>query len=220
MSVIATFRVASTDFAIGRAFEALADVSINAEPIVPVSVGLAPYFWLDGGADETALDRFRGDDRVAAATVVDRYEDRQLLRVDWRIRDDEFADALTDTSGVVLEATREATGEWTFRLRFDDYDSLSAFNSRCLDRGIALDLEEIYDSGGTHAGGQADLTPSQQEVLLAAIEGGYFEVPRETTLVELGEKLAISDSAASQRLRRGLETLVSASLSENRDGTD
>lgn len=220
MSVIATFRVDSTDFAIGRAFEALADVSINAEPIVPASVGLAPYFWLDGGADETALDSFRADDRVAAATVVDRYADRHLIRVDWRIRDDEFVGAITDTSAVVLEAAREEAGHWIFQLRFDEYDSLSSFNSRCLDQGIDLDLDQIHDSSGTQTQGQADLTPSQHEVLLAAIEGGYFEVPRETTLVELGEELDISDSAASQRLRRGLETLVSASVSETRQGVD
>lgn len=56
------------------------------------------------------------------------------------------------------------------------------------------------------------LTRGQREVLVAAMERGYFEVPRRASLVDLGESLDISDSAASQRLRRGLSELISSTL--------
>lgn len=47
------------------------------------------------------------------------------------------------------------------------------------------------------------LTTGQRDLVVAAYEAGYFDVPRETTLVELGEELEISDSAVSQRLAVG-----------------
>lgn len=213
MSVIATFSVDGRDFVIGDAFASATDVDVDAEPIVPISVDIAPYFWLDGAPEAVQLDSLRDDSRVEAVTVVDSFEDRHMVRVDWGVQSDEFVDAIVDAGAVVLEAHR--TGDvWTVQLRFDDYDSLSGFNRRCLENGIDLELEQVHNPARPEGGPKAELTPEQHEVLLAAIEEGYFEVPREITLVELGEQLGISDSAVSQRLRRGLETLLSTVLSD------
>jgi predicted DNA binding protein len=40
--------------------------------------------------------------------------------------------------------------------------------------------------------------------LVAAVEEGYFAVPRRTTLVEIAEGIRVSDQAVSERLRRAL----------------
>jgi predicted DNA binding protein len=52
------------------------------------------------------------------------------------------------------------------------------------------------------------MTADQQEAILKAYERGYFEVPRNTTISELSEVFEISDNAYSQRLRRGLSSLI------------
>jgi len=40
------------------------------------------------------------------------------------------------------------------------------------------------------------------------LETGYFAVPSQVSLEELSDRLAVSDAAVSQRLRRGIESLL------------
>jgi len=56
------------------------------------------------------------------------------------------------------------------------------------------------------------LTPEQRETLLMAVEKGYFSVPRETKLAEIAEVVGITQQAASERVRRGAETVLRKSL--------
>lgn len=49
-----------------------------------------------------------------------------------------------------------------------------------------------------------ELSESERETLCAALEKGYFEVPRETTLNEVANELGRSDVEVSQQLRRGM----------------
>lgn len=48
------------------------------------------------------------------------------------------------------------------------------------------------------------LTAEESETLRVALEKGYFEVPRATTLVEVADELGRSDVKVSQQLRRGI----------------
>jgi len=54
-----------------------------------------------------------------------------------------------------------------------------------------------------------DLTPRQEETLRAALEAGYFSVPRDVTAGELAAQMGISKSALLERLRRGQAGLLS-----------
>ena len=45
-----------------------------------------------------------------------------------------------------------------------------------------------------------------------AVEEGYFSVPRGTTLEEIAEEAGITRQAASERVRRGAETVLRKSL--------
>ena len=47
---------------------------------------------------------------------------------------------------------------------------------------------------------------------MTAWEAGYFETPREATLEDLASDLEISQQALSNRVRRGLNTLISNTL--------
>ena len=48
------------------------------------------------------------------------------------------------------------------------------------------------------------LSHEQKEIIRRAVEEGYFEVPRRTSLVKLSERLGMSDAEASAELRRAL----------------
>jgi len=52
---------------------------------------------------------------------------------------------------------------------------------------------------------------------VTALEGRYFAVPRRVNLPELAARTGNSDTAASQRTRRGLTTVLSATLPESHD---
>ena len=62
-----------------------------------------------------------------------------------------------------------------------------------------------------------DLTERQREVLLLAYESGFFESPRETTGVELGEQLGISQPTVTHHLREGQRRLLAALLNDTLD---
>lgn len=48
------------------------------------------------------------------------------------------------------------------------------------------------------------------EFVLYAAEAGYFDVPRETPLINLAEAEDISDTEATERIRRGVKELIAS----------
>jgi len=56
----------------------------------------------------------------------------------------------------------------------------------------------------------AQLTAKERTVLLTALEYGYFEVPRETSLVTIGQELGMPDREVSQVVRQGTGKVLSA----------
>ncbi|SNR62627.1 Predicted DNA binding protein, contains HTH domain [Halorubrum vacuolatum] len=57
------------------------------------------------------------------------------------------------------------------------------------------------------------LTERQREVIETAVRMGYFNVPRDSTLAELADELAVDKSTASTILRRGEAQLIKSFLS-------
>ncbi|MFC7071845.1 helix-turn-helix domain-containing protein [Halovenus rubra] len=54
---------------------------------------------------------------------------------------------------------------------------------------------------------QWDITPKQEACIRAALEVGYFSIPREATASEVADRLGISKSAFLERLHRAQRTL-------------
>lgn len=54
-----------------------------------------------------------------------------------------------------------------------------------------------------------------REFVRSAVERGYFEVPRRTTLQALADEHGISDVEASKRLRTELDAILRESLDES-----
>ena len=58
----------------------------------------------------------------------------------------------------------------------------------------------------------AQLTDDQRTLIEDAVEAGYFEVPRKTTIVDLEAEHDLSDREVSRRLRRGVDVLLRRQL--------
>jgi predicted DNA binding protein len=86
------------------------------------------------------------------------------------------------------------------------YDTLGA---RLAD-GLRFEFERLAEVDGWENPllSPRALPNEQHEILALAVERGYFERPRETTLDELADRLGIPRSTASYRLRRAVGDVV------------
>jgi predicted DNA binding protein len=64
------------------------------------------------------------------------------------------------------------------------------------------------------------LSGVEQETLAVAVEAGYFQSPRQTTLGDLAEEFDISKPAFSKNLRRGQQKLLGDVVDVLDDVTD
>lgn len=118
-------------------------------------------------------------------------------------------------------AGRLSEYRWKLRLRFPNESLFQEFTTECRSiDGVSLSLEQVYRETG-YSDSDFGLTSSQREALTTALEQGYFDIPRDATLSEVGASLGISDQAVSERLRRGekqvLERLLFVEREENHD---
>jgi len=164
--------------------------------------------------DFAAFERALGaDPTIAEVRQSVPVNDRRLLRVTLAEAgtDADLFPIIVETGSVIQEATVTADG-WDCHFGFSDNAALSRFFEACRTRNIDYDIHRIYDPRSADDI-EDGLTESQREALVTAMNMGYFDVPRRTGLQALGAELGISDTATSERIRRGMKTLVAQSLS-------
>lgn len=217
MSVIATLAIPADEFTLGEAVATNPGITVRLVRVVPVGGRLIPYFWAGNGSTAEVTAALRAEDDIDSFEVVDTVEDEVLIRVDWTDDVDGFVGTLATAEATILEGRGEA-GTWTFQLRFDEHSQLTAFYRQCVAQGITVDVQEVHGSGHpAQTDLQLGLTDIQQETLVTALESGYFAVPRETNLDELASELGVSDTAVSQRIRRGVSNLLTTTLSRSEE---
>lgn len=103
-----------------------------------------------------------------------------------------------DTSGVADEALSELDHNNEFDIMSRDDMGGPLVQETVTNVNAGLELVEACRG----------LTEVERDALTAAVEEGYFESPRETTLNELAERFDISAPAFSKNLRRGQEKVA------------
>ncbi len=174
------------------------------------------FFWAREGDFEAFEAGLDDDPTVQDPERITKTPDGRYYRVVYSSQhaDIEAHRAAVELDGVVLEAKSEGNG-WTGRIRFPDRESLNDWCDRCEAAGISIDVKAVYDQERQSPGCPYELTDQQREALVAAAGNGYFSIPRETSLAGVGEELDVSSQAASERLRRGMVTLIENTLCEN-----
>lgn len=115
-----------------------------------------------------------------------------------------------DELGIQVLETTAGGGYWHFELRAPGREALADLRAYCEDEDLSFRITNLaHERDGTTRG---VLTPPQEELLVAAYEAGYFDQPRQVSLDELADSAGISSSAASGRLRRGIESLLEATV--------
>lgn len=214
MSVTTSVAVAPAEFLLARALTTDRSARIVATCLVPVTDDPLPYLRVSGDDIELLVDLIGADPMVAGVAVIHRGQTEWELAVDWTGEFDGMLAVLRETNGACTEAVATG-GSWYLHLRFRTRERLSTWYRRCSERGISVRVERIVDSDtgeDLHDGSRAAMTEAQREALSTALGAGYFSVPREVTLEEVAAELGISDTATSQRLRRGIRNLLDDTL--------
>jgi predicted DNA binding protein len=81
---------------------------------------------------------------------------------------------------------------------------------RCREADVGIELTRLAPESGPNE--HDGLTDAQRDILLLALEAGYFEEPREASLEDLAAELDISRQAVGTRLRRAYANLIEHSL--------
>lgn len=217
MIVITDVSVPADAFPLGRVLDEYRDIEIELERLVPLSDALIPLFWVDDGTADRIEATLEADDLTKSVQRLTQTGSRVLYEIEWEPDINGLIEALQETDARILEA--EGTADvWDFRLQFPTHNALSAFRDACDAKDIPLTLRRLYNPALPEEGGK--LSALQHEALMTAYQGGYYEIPRSVAMASLADQLGITDSAFSQRLRRGTGSLIGETLIENSRGAN
>lgn len=107
--------------------------------------------------------------------------------------------------------------DWRLHMFFPKRDDLVNYERELENLGFQVSTERILQS---HPLSVNKLTEKQWEIVHLAKRRGYFEVPRNVELSELADELDISTASAGERLRRGIDNVISVAQLEHNTEID
>jgi hypothetical protein len=171
-------------------------------------------FWLEAPAFDAVEPAFGEDRTVDDWSLLTELPDRRLYRVE--LADPGYRASLypvmVEESGVNRRVVADADG-WHLRVEFPTVEAFERFRDACREQGVDIRIDRFLTDS---AGGDREfgLTSAQRETLVAAVETGYLDIPREADLTDLADELGISPNAASERFRRAVRTLTRSAIRE------
>ncbi|KAB1197005.1 MULTISPECIES: helix-turn-helix domain-containing protein [Haloferax] len=183
------------------------DVQLELEQLVPVSADERSYLWVrgpDATSFQEAIESALGTDAVQLVGTV---PNGALYGSDWDFGQSLLLAGLSEYDAVLLECVT-IVDFWRLRLRVPSHSALSGLKRYWANNGIDSEFDRISALDSVEAPVSESLTDSQREALLLALERGYFDEHRRTSLDELGSELDISRQAVAARLRRAYRTLA------------
>ena len=97
----------------------------------------------------------------------------------------------------------DGTVEWT--LAFPDGDSLTQFLNRLENERVKIEIRKL-----SRVVEQRSLTPRQHQIILRALDKGYFDYPRKMDLSALAKEMNVTKSTLVEILRRAEKKALTA----------
>ncbi|EMA56184.1 helix-turn-helix domain-containing protein [Halococcus thailandensis] len=161
-------------------------------------------FWAENGDPDTIENILQESELLSDVAILDNQNNGQTLyQVQLPAKKTTYW-KWTELKGVLLDGVGTQKG-WTIRMRFPTREAVFAYRDYCEEQEIPFRLKSIKTDNVPR---ENDLTAAQFQVLEAAVQGGYFNIPRDTSIAELATRFDISDQAASERLRRALSNVL------------
>lgn len=165
---------------------------LSAMPAGETGVGLVEIV---GEPLADVLEAIAGSEDVERVDVLQRVEDRAVVQFE---TSEPMLLFSVRESGAPLDLPMEIRdGEAAMEITASS-DRISALGRQLDAFGLRYDLERIYRSPDP----PDLLTERQRDLLVAAIDRGYYDTPRECTLTELAEATGRAKSTVSETLHR------------------
>ncbi|MDS0477562.1 helix-turn-helix domain-containing protein [Natrinema sp. 1APR25-10V2] len=207
MTSIADIEIPADGTGTGQLFEDVPSLSCEMERVIASS---GHGLWLSGPSQSEIEDALDEADAIGTYSQISSDEDRWLYDIEFEPDTVDPFEIVLEEGGTVLSASA-SNGTWLLSVRVVDRESVSSLYDRLDDNDVTPTIVRLFDlAEETHS--QCGLTTRQYETLVAAIDHGYFEIPREVSMQELSEELGISHQALSERLRRAYRALVTSEL--------
>lgn len=212
MSTIVEATIPATEFALADTLKAVPEAEIEAVSLATDRTDrVVPLLWILGADTAAVTEALEADETTADVSLVSRRNGDSLFRMRWTDRVRFVTHTLVEESGALLGA-RATTRSWEFRVLFPEREAVSRTYDACRAEGLDLDLRRVSTLDADSALGEPSLSDEQFTTVRRALEEGYYEVPRGTTLETLAEDLEVSHQALSERLRRGHRAIVGRAL--------
>ncbi|MXR20343.1 helix-turn-helix domain-containing protein [Halobacterium bonnevillei] len=208
MPVLAEISIPRGEFVLGEVFEDYPECTVEFERVVPFDSEGSLLFRVDGSDPGDVASTLSNWPKAARTTLLGETTEPPLFEVELDGGTDRFIDTLSESDVHVFEA-RGGPESWELQLQFSDHGDLVRFNEQLTEAGIPVTLNRLSNPS---ANAHSSLSTEQREAVSLAYRHGYFEVPRNCTIQDLADEVGISDSAFSQRLRRGVGICVQETL--------
>ncbi|NHX35052.1 MULTISPECIES: helix-turn-helix domain-containing protein [Halolamina] len=220
MSLIAELRLTDAQLVMWPSVQAAPGMTLEREWATAADRASDPvlFVWASDGDFEAFEAAFPDDPTIAEYECIDSGEDRRLYRV--VVNRDETTnpgpiDRQTGASRLSIETSVEGA---VLKVRLPDREALTEYIRLLRENGFSVDLLRAHPANDEH-GQEYDLSEKQTEALQEALRAGYFEVPRKADLETLSDRFDISEQALSERLRRGVSSVLAATVGERGEPT-
>lgn len=207
MSSIINLEISGDGTGLVELFENVPSLTCEAE----ATITLDGYdLWFSGSSKEEIEAGLAGASPIEDYALIRGNEEKWLYNVGFSPETIDIFELVLEEGGTILDASA-VDGSWVLDIRVQERSDASSIYDTLEDRNLTPTIIRLYEmSDGNHS--QARLTERQYETLVAAIDHGYFQIPRDVSMEELAEELEISHQALSERLRRAYQSLVTSEL--------
>ncbi|WP_440771538.1 helix-turn-helix domain-containing protein [Natronorubrum sp. DTA28] len=175
--------------------------------------GIRLLFWLSGVESSAFEVAVENDPTVTNCHRLDEVGSAFLYRVDLtqhgRSKSTFLRWGEDDVGLIDGHATQDG---WQVEMRFPDRETLITYREAYVANGCSFFLLSLYQRSTDDQANVTSLTSAQRELLVEAYESGYFDIPRRITQNELASQFTITSQSVSERLRRGIASLIESML--------
>lgn len=171
---------------------------LTAVPDEDVGFGLVR---LTGPDIEAVLADIEGYDQITELSVLQQTDEQATIQFQTTMPLVQFS---ARASGMPIEFPMEIRGGTATVDVTGSHERLSELATQL--RNFNLEFQVEYVQERLHT--SQLLSETQRELVLAAVEHGYYDTPRDCSLTELAEVVGIAKSTCSETLHRAEETII------------
>jgi hypothetical protein len=215
MASIINLELSAEGTGLGELLESAPSLACEVEPGI-VSNGYDVQF--SGLSREELEATLTAASTIEEHTLLNGSEDKWLYNLEFTPEAIDIFELVVEAHGTVLDASA-ADGSWMLTVRVQERSDASPIYTKFEEHDLEPTVISLFETDAeTHA--ETGLTESQYETLVAAIDHGYFKIPRDVSMQELSDELDISHQALSERLRRAYRALVTSELDVTAEDTE